>query len=634
MQVSLAVIAVIGATALLWGVGTLVDIRTCRRPPSITAVGVGLSVLLFAGGVLNLFRIAYAPALWLLAVVGMVCLFFAARRTVLPRRVEGPQAIFDIVLAAIVIAAGTGFTAYLQIEPSIFNWHDDHEKYFAHPVRMLATGTLVGSPLNALGSQTLGGQAFLHAFVLSVLPINYINWVDAILGFFLLLLIAAWAGWRHWAPLPGAAVAAALVAFINPQYVNVSPLFLPAALMATAVLLVAEPSRGVRPDALRLGLVYGALISLKPLYAVFVVVHCTLLSVAVWLRSRSFWKAARGGGCIAAATCAAALPWVLLHAGNFLTKGTLGHTPAPFGDDGHVNLFSREVVFYGNSFTDYTILAVFAAATGLASLLIVLRQKDIVADPLVDAQALGGMVGLLSYLIIIFFGPLVAGYQHSLRYAIPFLLACSVLAITIGPDVAAAPARFAFQALRLLGVIVILCIFLPSMIQRHTKGLKLGTMLSFVQNGPLGKNPSADQTAKFIANFSQVRSPAIAKHIREIQSRIPEGSSLLVWITVPFHLDYRRNEIIDVDTAGLATSWAHIPGNVRYVLWQYRGMAVRDEQHYQAEMSGPGQLQRLISARSLEFYKFLNAQAQKSKIIVVDPYFILFEFTPPNGAID
>lgn len=72
--------------------------------------------------------------------------------------------------------------------PRAFNFHDDFQKYFAYPTRMLATGTLAGSTLSALGSETLGAQSFLHALVLSVLPIGYINGVDAVFGQFALMV--------------------------------------------------------------------------------------------------------------------------------------------------------------------------------------------------------------------------------------------------------------------------------------------------------------------------------------------------------------------------------------------------------------------------------------------------------------
>jgi hypothetical protein len=629
MQVLLAVAAVVGCTALLWGVGALLEGGKDRQLPSITSIGVGLSVLIFAGGLINLFKAAYAPALWLLLAAAAVCLLFAGWRikfAALPG-----EANLELILAAIVVAAVTALNAYVQINPAIFNWYDDHEKYFAYPVRMLATGTLAGSPLDSLGSQTLGALPFLQGFVLSVFPIGYINWVDAILGLFILMLIIASAAWRRWAPLPGAAIAAALVTVINPQYVNVSPLFLPAALMATAVLLVAETSPASALGAIRLGLLYAALICLKPLYVVFVVIHCALVCAVAWIRSGWLLGAVREGGFLAISTSIALSPWILVHAGNFLATGTLDNTPAPAGYGGQLDLISRDHLNYGNCFADFTVLASLGAAIPIIFLLIVHRRKD-AAGPWLDAQVIAGLTGLASYLVVINAGPFLNGYYPGLRYSIPFLLGCSVLAIAMGPMAATTAQRIASHVLWLPGAAVILVLFVPTTIERYTTGMRLGTMLSFVQFGAIGQAMAArpDQTQQFTVHLSELRSPSTERRIRELQSKVPEGSPLLAWINVPFHLDYRRNQIIDVDTSGLATPWARIPANVRYVLWQREGAGVRSAQQYQADMRQLGRYERLMAARSLKLYNYLQDEAEKSRIVASDPPFVLFEL-PTRG---
>jgi hypothetical protein len=628
MQTLFAVAAAIGGAALLWGVGALLQGRGDRQLPSITSIGVGLSVFIFAGGLINLFKAAHAPVLWLLLAAAAVCLLFAGWRTTfaaLPKATD-----LELILAVIVVAVVTALTAYVQIDPAMFNWYDDHEKYFSYPVRMLATGTLAGSPLDSLGSQTLGALPFLQGFVLSLFPIGYINWVDAILGLFILMLIVACAGWRRWAPLPGAAIAAALVAVINPQYVNVSPLFLPAALMATAILLVAETSRGSALGAAPLGLVYAALICLKPLYAVFVVIHCALVCVVAWIRFGRLSDAVKEGGLITIATTIALSPWVLLHMGNVLATGTLDNAPAPAGHGGQLDLLSHEHLNYGNCFWDFTVLAGLGAAIPII-LLFAHRPKD-ASGPWLDAQVIAGLTGLACYFVVVSAGPLLSGYYPGLRYSIPFLLGCSVLAIAMGPFGATTVQRIVSHLLWLPGAALILFLFVPTTIERYTTGMRLGTMLSFVQFGAIGQAMAArpDQTRQFIGHLSELRSASSEKRIREIQSKIPAGAPLLAWINVPFHLDYRRNQIIDVDMSGLATPWARIPANVRYVLWQREGAGVRTAQQYQADMRQLGSYERLMAARSLKLYNYLQEQADKSPIVVSDPPFVLFEL-PTRG---
>src|SRR5262249_48389116 len=150
-------------------------------------------------------------------------------------------------------------------------FQDDLEKYLVHPVRMLATGTLSGSPLSALGSETLGGQAFLHGFVLSAFPLPYVNGVDSVFGLFVLMLIAGAAGWRRFSWPFGAPLAALFVAIVNPLYVNISAIYIGALLIATAVILVADENEDASP--VLIGLVYAGLVAIKPIYGLFAALH-------------------------------------------------------------------------------------------------------------------------------------------------------------------------------------------------------------------------------------------------------------------------------------------------------------------------------------------------------------------------
>ena len=222
--------------ASLFGWGMLV--RRLSRIPEGSApvtVALGLSAILAVGGVLNLARIAFAPALWLVVGAGLVAcavqIIPALSRIKLSSlsQARGWSGWSEDTLAGGFIAVVIGFTVATQLPPQAFNYHDDFQKYFAHPVRMLATGTLFGSPLSALGSETPGGQAFLHAMALAFFPIPFINGADAVFGLLLLMILGADVGRRRLAPLPGALLAPLLIVVVNPQYVNVSALYLAAA---------------------------------------------------------------------------------------------------------------------------------------------------------------------------------------------------------------------------------------------------------------------------------------------------------------------------------------------------------------------------------------------------------------------
>jgi hypothetical protein len=173
MAISLIVIAL--ATLMLWGWG-----QAFRRALSLepgtwpSTVALGMAVVVFLGGILNLARIVYPWALALVSVTGMLLSLIALR-----------------------------------------------------PVRMLETGTVFGSPLSAMGMQTLGAQAFLDGFAVAFFPIQYINGVDAVFGLFLCLILASQITQHRLMTM----VCMLSVIYINPQHVNISTLYCGSALI-------------------------------------------------------------------------------------------------------------------------------------------------------------------------------------------------------------------------------------------------------------------------------------------------------------------------------------------------------------------------------------------------------------------
>ncbi len=176
---SLGVLAV--ATLMLWGWGSAFQrvFRLERQTWPATAA-VGIAVVVFAGGILNLARLAYP---WALAAIVAMGVFLALR--------EGISFEMPPILVVLTIGVVIVFTIATQLPPGMYNGHDDFQKYFAYPVRMLETGTVFGSPLSAMGTQTLGAQAFLDAFLVALFPIVYTNGVDAIFGLFLSMMLAS-----------------------------------------------------------------------------------------------------------------------------------------------------------------------------------------------------------------------------------------------------------------------------------------------------------------------------------------------------------------------------------------------------------------------------------------------------------
>src|SRR5580704_12490496 len=176
MRVAVALVVFATFTFMLYGWGWAARRLLRAKPTTWPATAAsGMAALVFLGGVLNLARIAYPWALGCVAGAGVGLGAVAIAKGERPRISLGPLAVAVAVLV---------FVAVTQLPPRAYNFHDDYQKYFVHPVRMLETGTVFGSPLNDIGLDTLGGQAFLDGFAVRFFPIRYINGVDAAFAFF------------------------------------------------------------------------------------------------------------------------------------------------------------------------------------------------------------------------------------------------------------------------------------------------------------------------------------------------------------------------------------------------------------------------------------------------------------------
>jgi len=629
MKIITASIVLALASVILWGTGAAIRRATGSKwSPWPVSIGVGLAATIAAGGILNLAHIAYGPVLWILAAIEAV---IAVREL---RGVEwkldlDTRAAMEIVAAAVVIGGVTLFAVATQLPSKAFNSHDDFEKYFAYPVRMLATGTLNGGPLSALGSEALGGQTFLHGFVASLWPIGYINGVDAVFCLTTLMLLGASASWKRFSWFPGAVLGPLLIAAVNPQYVNVSALYSGALLMGTAVMLVGGEGEGRRPSALVMGLLYGALIALKPSFAIFPMLQLALLVAAWRFEGRSSGSGSetfRWAAKTSAWTILLVAPWVVIHIPAYFAHGSSVKVPVPAGSEGSLNLLSPAPLFYGASFLAYSAIAVAAAVAAVLALIASRRYGGVASEErggvgFATGTAVGATSGVICYLITVTVLGRAFGYAQSLRLSIPFLLgACVISILMVAPERSVARTTSA-SCFSLAARITIVALFVPAAAARYRQAAQFGTILAF--------RDLADSSSYLTYNQFWL-SPAGKQYIASFQDKVPAGEPLLEWINTPFLLDYKRNAVFDADTVGLASPWARVPGNVRYVLWQYQGPEVRMQGDYVRVMHGAGYRERMVAACSLAFAGRLSQAAQNADVIASDGYFVLFRL---RGAL-
>lgn len=610
-----AALVVVAAACYGWGHAT----RRLLRLPSPGApatIALGVAAVVAVGGVLNLARVAYAPALWLLLAAG--CYWFArvarslpAAWRLLPEATDRSDR-RDAALAAALIVAVVGIAIATQLPPAIFNHDDDLRKYFTHPLRMLATGTLAGGTMNALGSEALGGMALLHAFVLSVLPIGCINGVDAVFGLALLLAMSARLAWRRLAALPGAALAVICIAAIEPQYVNVSLLYLGAALVLACALLAAQAHGG--PPALALGLLYGSMVALKPTFAFFAVLHLPLTAACVAAERASLRAGLAWGLQSGVAAAAAVAPWVLMYAPLYLNASWGAPVEVvPSGPpDGLDQLLSANPAPYGATFAHYSALAGLIVVVPLLALgswrrVGPVERREIAAAAAIALAACGAWL----YVIAVS-APELYGRVHALRYSVPLLLGAAPAALLLAAH-GLRPLSGGAAAVA-LAMLVVAASFTPSLADRIQMAVQYRTIHAFLNR---------DSFTKRYGHFIEVLLQDFGQ-LRDAQLRVPAGETIVVWVAQPFALDYARNPIVDIEMAGLATRWARIPPGTRYLLWEH--ILWSDDELDAQSVYARGARERLSALRAKELMRKLRAETERGEVQMRDERFLLLRF--------
>jgi hypothetical protein len=552
-------LAVFAAAAFMlygwgWAARRLLRARETNWPATAAS---GMAALVFLGGMLNLARLAYPWALGC-AAVGGIALGVIALKNWAPKNWARKKWEMSILSRVLIPVAVLVFTIVTQAPPRAYNFHDDFQKYFAHPVRMLETGTVFGSPLNDIGLDTLGGQALLDGFAVAFFPIQYINGVGAAFALFLCMMLAS-----QFKSIFTSTLATLSVFIINPQYVNISALYTGSLLIMAAIL---------EESAAMTGLLYAGLIALKSSFVLFVAVH-----LAATRRVKA--------GVFAALFLT---PWILLHAPHYVQFLQAGPAIADHGvrPVESFNSFSIEPLDYGATPLAYTLLMIAVALCG------VLRNK-------VDAIAMACFAMSVAYLIMMYVsGPRNAGYAQAIRYFAPF-------AIAIAPIAFGSAEQLKPRWITLAAAAVPLLAFVPSLRDRVEQAVHSGSVLAFSWLAP---------DPEYIAYSQQVLYGDMRGRVQAAQAKVPAGDAVVVWINTPFYLNYARNRVADVEPgAGLIAPWSKIPPDARYFIFEYSGYATVDEADYVEAMAEGPDFMRRVSAARLDMTRRLTEMMRSSR---------------------
>ena len=165
----------------MYGWGSIIFFKSLPNLISLKIV-LGMALTLFLGGIFNYFNYAFYLTIDIIFILGLVLMTFAILKNFtnfkLTELIKKFDRVYFVLLIPLVFLI---IHIIFTIDPTVYNFGDDFQKYFTHPIKMLETGSFYGSSLSSIGRETFGGQAFFQSFFVSWLGLRSINIFDNIL---------------------------------------------------------------------------------------------------------------------------------------------------------------------------------------------------------------------------------------------------------------------------------------------------------------------------------------------------------------------------------------------------------------------------------------------------------------------
>jgi len=164
----------------MYGWGHIFFFKTISKYISLN-ITIGMAVTLFIGGILNFLNLAYQNTLNIIFFIGVILFIIKVYKIQL--NIKSLNFIKDLnknyffFLLPILLLF---LNIISSINPEAYNYHDDFQTYFIHPIKMLETGSVFGSTLGSVGTITFGGQAFFQSFYINWLGLKAINIFDSV----------------------------------------------------------------------------------------------------------------------------------------------------------------------------------------------------------------------------------------------------------------------------------------------------------------------------------------------------------------------------------------------------------------------------------------------------------------------
>ncbi len=527
---------------------------------SLTTI-LGLTFLNVLGGVLNLAHLAKGWVLLGLLVLGVII----ATREIANQRPWRRRSFTPGTIPIFIAFAVTLWAAWMLVPAGLFNIHDDFHTYATRAVRMVQTGSIGGNPFDPLGLDSLGSQSFFHGFFLRTGGgLELLNGFDAVGCFGLCLWLVAELSFRWRLPWWLGVTAVLGLAWINPQSVNVSPLYSGiAGVMALAVCgsMLARSAIRLTPRklvriAVAIGLFTGWLAALKITLAAFAACFVGCLFALIWWKARqrrAIWGA---GLAVTLTVLLTTLPWALVSLPAMIKAGKMSGwlastlPPAPESTSLAAHeislLFLPLPLFYGNTPPIYAAIGALTLALGLAGLAwcsVGFRRQTSAGMLAVTAA---GVAVLLSLLLHSHLFPI----STAIRYSCPVLIG-GFFFVVAGflrfRTAAATPLRRGLGGVLTIVLACVIIAFNGTFLRRLDTILRDRTLMAFPTN------------RDYAAYCRRMLAAGEATYHQRLQAALPAGATALIWTVAPFHFDFARNPLLTISEPGLINPALHFP---------------------------------------------------------------------------
>lgn len=534
-----------------------------------SAWGIALSVSI--GGILNLTGSISPTAIFIYLGIGFayfliehfqsgLVFLFSQLKYVTDKRKDNFLIIGGLAVGLLVLFQYAGW-----VYTTDFNIHDDFHGYFVFPNKMLQTGSLGIDPFSERRiAASLGGQAFLHTFVLSFLSEENLNIIDPGLAYIMLAgLLLAYAKKKKISSRIILAVIA-LPMVIPLEKVNITSLLIPLVLFVSLFRIFdwdELDSKHTFSIAVIVALVSAAICALKS----SLIPACGIIVISsyiVYINSTgNKGKAIIEMIAVGILTLLFLLPWML---SMFQSSGTLlypllgsgyhGSSYATFFVPFSGDSTSRLIMLFFYLITDLKIIAFILLATAAHRL----HQIKPNGRGAAFSLSLGSFLGLL---IIV---AAVTGYHYS-RYSYPFITASIfisiILVLSTMTDIDSGNHRLSLSILLVISLLLGNAWYdTRKMYMHQLKNIMIGITYS----------------------SSIVSDDDISQYSR-MQQSIPESEIILERLAKPFLLDFTRNNIFIIDYPGGASPPPGMPSfrgaealseyllslSIRYIAYSY-----------------------------------------------------------------